>query len=568
MKERVTQREKESRTLGSKPRASNQASISEILQAYKTPSFPIIQRESLPEEDELLQGKFDTAQREAIDEEEEPLQGKFDTAQREALPDEDEEPIQQKAENKTGLPDNLKAGVEAMSGFSMDDVRVHYNSPKPAQLQALAYAQGSEIHVGPGQEQHLPHEAWHVVQQKQGRVQPTMRMQGAQVNDDEGLEREADVMGDKINFVDKRSESSLQDSIPDVRNSRIAQMKFYFKGVNDIPGTALKRVWEHPLAKEIEESDKPAEVKFVSSNYSANSGYLMNGTKPLGLGAKLELPQKEDEQAEDLEALKKKNEVTTLHELVHARAIFNDEFDVSPMVFHTVYKNTKFEGRELIPLEEALTVGFKNSAEFAHTLHRADTLENVSILSSEQWGKFAPKQENRYKRIYGDQEIAGNSVFTDNLARKEKEVSSREFYAEEARGNDEAWNGTVKETQFVQRNKIKDIDSYFEQRKSKYEVLRAIDYTTVKKLFEKHNAEAAADEFDLFAPAKMDVPAENVWQQARDAFAQQWEKMKEIRTLISEKGKLDSWFDYQKEYENLKKLKFVQYMELQDESVK
>jgi hypothetical protein len=30
----------------------------------------------------------------------------------------------------------------------------------------------SEEH-NPGQEQHLPHEAWHVVQQKQGRVKPT-----------------------------------------------------------------------------------------------------------------------------------------------------------------------------------------------------------------------------------------------------------------------------------------------------------------------------------------------------------------------------------------------------------
>jgi GGDEF domain-containing protein len=78
--------------------------------------------------------------------------------------------------NRTGLPDNLKAGVEAISGFAMDDVKVHYNSAKPAQLNAFAYAQGADIHVAPGQEQHLPHEAWHVVQQKQGRVQPTVQL--------------------------------------------------------------------------------------------------------------------------------------------------------------------------------------------------------------------------------------------------------------------------------------------------------------------------------------------------------------------------------------------------------
>lgn len=97
--------------------------------------------------------------------------------------------------NKTGLPDNLKVGVENLSGYSLDDVRVHYNSPTPAQLKALAYTQGTDIHVAPGQEQYLPHEAWHVVQQKQGRVKPTMQMKEVQINDDEGLEKEADVMG-------------------------------------------------------------------------------------------------------------------------------------------------------------------------------------------------------------------------------------------------------------------------------------------------------------------------------------------------------------------------------------
>lgn len=104
----------------------------------------------------------------------------------------------QKKENKTGMPDNLKNGIENISGHSMDDVRVHYNSAEPAQLQALAYAKGTDIHLGPGQETHLPHEAWHVVQQKQGRVQATTQLkQGIPVNDDKGLEQEADTMGQK-----------------------------------------------------------------------------------------------------------------------------------------------------------------------------------------------------------------------------------------------------------------------------------------------------------------------------------------------------------------------------------
>ena len=97
--------------------------------------------------------------------------------------------------NDTGLPDRLKAGIESLSGISLDHVRVHYNADKPAQLRAHAYAQGSDIYLGAGQERHLPHEAWHVVQQAQGRVRPTLQMRMGDINDEPALEREADVMG-------------------------------------------------------------------------------------------------------------------------------------------------------------------------------------------------------------------------------------------------------------------------------------------------------------------------------------------------------------------------------------
>ncbi|OJJ22084.1 hypothetical protein BKI52_08580 [marine bacterium AO1-C] len=100
--------------------------------------------------------------------------------------------------NNTGLPENLKNGIEHLSGYSMDDVKVHYNSDKPIQMNAHAYAQGTDIHLASGQEKHLPHEAWHVVQQKQGRVKPTLQLKDkVDVNDDAGLEKEADIMGAK-----------------------------------------------------------------------------------------------------------------------------------------------------------------------------------------------------------------------------------------------------------------------------------------------------------------------------------------------------------------------------------
>ncbi len=83
-----------------------------------------------------------------------------DTIQRESLKEEEEEPLQDKfvigtpavsqkkpSINHTGFPDALKTGVENLSGVLLDDMRVQYNSSKPAELQALSYPQGTEIHL-------------------------------------------------------------------------------------------------------------------------------------------------------------------------------------------------------------------------------------------------------------------------------------------------------------------------------------------------------------------------------------------------------------------------------------
>lgn len=130
----------------------------------------------------------------------------------------------------TGLPGELKSGIEGLSGYSMDDVKVHYNSSEPAQMQAHAYAQGTDIHIGPGQEQHLPHEAWHVVQQKQGRVKPTVQLKGkVAVNDDAGLEREADEMGAKA--LQMKSEGPVTSSgLGFAGGSEVVQRAIWYEG--------------------------------------------------------------------------------------------------------------------------------------------------------------------------------------------------------------------------------------------------------------------------------------------------------------------------------------------------
>ncbi|MFT4925823.1 MAG: hypothetical protein ACI8WB_001918 [Phenylobacterium sp.] len=126
-----------------------------------------------------------------------------------------EHPIIQKQDNNTGLPDNLKAGMENLSGMSLDHVKVHRNSAKPAAVQAHAYAQGSDIHLASGQESHLPHELGHVVQQAQGRVQPTTSVDGVAVNDNAGLEDEATAMGAKA--LQRASVDGGQNVRPDQR---------------------------------------------------------------------------------------------------------------------------------------------------------------------------------------------------------------------------------------------------------------------------------------------------------------------------------------------------------------
>lgn len=156
-----------------------EATVQRKLQEMANHSTAALQKQGV-EEEELMQGKFATLQRV---EEEEMLQGRF-------------EPVQQQR-NDTGLPDNLKSGMEQLSGRSLDHVKVHYNSAKPAAVQAHAFAQGNEIHLASGQQRHLPHELGHVVQQMEGRVQPTTTVEGVSVNDNPGLENEATLMGER-----------------------------------------------------------------------------------------------------------------------------------------------------------------------------------------------------------------------------------------------------------------------------------------------------------------------------------------------------------------------------------
>lgn len=212
--------------------------------------------------------------------------------------------------NKTGLPDNVKSGVESLSGLSLDDVKVHYNSSEPAQLQAHAFAQGTDIHVAPGQEKHVPHEAWHVVQQKQGRVQATTQMKGkVPVNDDAGLEQEADQMGAKalqMKFIESaslnmsKSENASKQNTPaqlapkEGGQSKIEEPELdeshYFQGANK-PDEEFQHTMQSPPAhikKDLAaKADADPEGLFSASegtrhNMHSKASKILTGKKDVG----------------------------------------------------------------------------------------------------------------------------------------------------------------------------------------------------------------------------------------------------------------------------------------------
>lgn len=131
-------------------------------------------------------------------------------------------------ENRTGIPTQLKERMEQSTGLSFDDVRVHYNSALPARLDALAYTQGNQVEIGPGQERHLPHELGHVVQQKLGAVRANAtHSSGVALNTDPALEHQADELGagKKLAIVQRMRNNNIIQRCGDEEDSQKEEEK-------------------------------------------------------------------------------------------------------------------------------------------------------------------------------------------------------------------------------------------------------------------------------------------------------------------------------------------------------
>jgi hypothetical protein len=101
-----------------------------------------------------------------------------------------------------GLDAPIKEKMETAFGADLSSVRVHEDG-EAAKMGAQAFTRGSDLHFAPGQYQPdtargqelIGHELAHVVQQSEGRVAASFQAKGLAVNDDPGLEAEADAIG-------------------------------------------------------------------------------------------------------------------------------------------------------------------------------------------------------------------------------------------------------------------------------------------------------------------------------------------------------------------------------------
>jgi len=103
-----------------------------------------------------------------------------------------------------GLPTGLQRNMETALGQDFSGVRIQRDSAEAANMGALAFTKGDNVHFAPGQfnpgttsgQNLIGHEFTHVAQQRNGVVQPTRMLgKGLAANVDKGLEAEADAFG-------------------------------------------------------------------------------------------------------------------------------------------------------------------------------------------------------------------------------------------------------------------------------------------------------------------------------------------------------------------------------------
>jgi hypothetical protein len=169
------------------------------------------------------------------------------------------------AESQSKGKGNLVSNMEQLSGMSLSDVQIHENSNEPQKVGALAFAQGNDVHLGPGQQEHLGHELAHVVQQKQGKVEAINKVSGGvPLNDDPKLEKEADLMGGQAMQMKTENNTHLETSSI---SEGIIQREEDMSSMEETPDSSMEETG-------YSEMDTGDSSDVDSSDYSAGSEEL------------------------------------------------------------------------------------------------------------------------------------------------------------------------------------------------------------------------------------------------------------------------------------------------------
>lgn len=213
---------------------------SEVVRRINAPASAgrSVQRQEEAEEEIQAKPEITSLQRRSKPEAE--LQAKLTLQRREAIAGGKASPDLESTINLArGRGQPLDAGLQQSMGQTMgadfSGVRVHTDTQSNQlnqSIQAKAFTTGQDVFFRQGEynpesrsgQALIAHELTHVVQQKQGRVQPTSSVNEANVNNNPSLEKEADVMGSKAaqtQFIQPKSKKATSLGI--VQNLPIIQ---------------------------------------------------------------------------------------------------------------------------------------------------------------------------------------------------------------------------------------------------------------------------------------------------------------------------------------------------------
>lgn len=193
------------------------------------------------------------------------------------------------------MPQGVQAKMEQNLSADFSDVSIHQNSSKATSLGAYAYTQGNDVHFAPGQfdpmsskgQELIGHELAHVMQQRDGKVKPTTQAKGLPVNDDEGLETEADQLGAKAAQTPFSNVVSQQAPTAQMKTAGTVQMWNPFKKKKKANANVDGKTYNNPTNVSVNathSANPTKKVEFAENigNTGTNMGFFKGDT---GIGA-------------------------------------------------------------------------------------------------------------------------------------------------------------------------------------------------------------------------------------------------------------------------------------------